>query len=155
MSQPRRSRRIIRRVDPWTVLKFSALFYVSLYVILLVAGATLWLAATVSGVRENIESFVDDLGFTGFRFVGSEVLQASAIGGAVMVLVGAGVNVLLAVLYNLISDVTGGISVTVEETTAQPLPDVTSQATARRNAQARTQPKPQPKLRPGASKVQR
>lgn len=154
MSQARRSRRIIRRIDPWTVLKVSVLFYLSVYVILLVAGTVLWMAATVSGVRENVENFFNDLGFTG-RLVGSQILRASAIGGAILVLVGTGANVLLSVLYNLISDVTGGISVTVEDRPVAKVADVPTPAPARRTAR-RTEPATaQPKLRPGASKVTR
>ncbi len=43
------------------------------------------------------------------------MLRASIVGGAVMVVLGTGANVLLAVLYNLISDVIGGVTVVFEE----------------------------------------
>jgi hypothetical protein len=43
------------------------------------------------------------------------MLRASIVGGLVLVVMGTGANVLFAVLYNLISDVVGGIEVTVLE----------------------------------------
>lgn len=114
--QGRRSRLVIRRVDPWTVLKFSALLYVSLYFVVLVAGVVLWSAATAAGVRSNVESFIGQLiASDHFRFQAGKILQASAIGGAVLVVLGSLTNVLMSVLFNLISDVVGGIGISVEE----------------------------------------
>lgn len=114
--QGRRSRLIIRRVDPWTVLKFSALLYVSVYFVVLVAGIVLWSAATAAGVRGNIESFIRELiASEHFKFEADKILRSSVIGGAVLVVFGSLGNVLMAVLFNLISDVVGGIGISVEE----------------------------------------
>jgi hypothetical protein len=116
MPQGRRSRLIIRRVDPWTVLKFSVLLYLSTYFVVLVAGIVLWGVATATGVRGNIESFVSELiASERFEFKADQILRSSIFGGAVLVVVGAFFNVLLAVLFNLISDVVGGIGISVEE----------------------------------------
>ena len=128
----RRARGIVRKIDTWSVFRVSVLFYVALYCILLVAGAILWAAATATGLRDNVESFIADLIASGkFEFVGGELFRASAIGGAILVVLGAGANVLMAVLYNLISEVVGGISVVVEElptrsrsTRPAPVPEV-------------------------------
>ena len=92
------------------------LFYFALYCVLLVAGVILWAVATATGLRENVESFIADLIASGrFEFVGGELFRAAAIGGVVLVVLGAAANVLLAVLYNLISEVVGGVSLVVEE----------------------------------------
>ena len=116
MPQGRRSRLIIRRVDPWTVLKFSALLYVSAYFVIFVAGIVLWSVATAAGVRGNIESFIGELiASERFEFKAGQILRSSIYGGAVLVVVGTFFNVLLAVLFNLISDVVGGIGISVEE----------------------------------------
>ncbi len=116
MPQGRRSRLIIRRVDPWTVLKFSVLLYVSAYFVVLVAGIVLWSVATAAGVRGNIESFIGELiASERFEFKAAQILRSSIFGGAVLVLVGTFFNVLLAVLFNLISDVVGGLGISVEE----------------------------------------
>ena len=142
MPQGRRVRRVIRRVDPWTVLRFSVFFYLSIFLVMLVAGAALWQVAAATGVRDNAEGFVGELVGAGpvtdpagaaastdnsqdnnFRFEGGRILQASALGGLVLVVVGTGANVLLVVLYNLITDVAGGVEITVleEDTTSRPV----------------------------------
>jgi len=106
---------VIRRFDLWSVLRFSLLFYLCLFLILLVAGIVLWLVATITGVRGNIENFISDLIASKFHFLGLQLLRGSAIGGLLLVLLGSGFNVLMALLYNLISDVVGGIEVSVLE----------------------------------------
>jgi hypothetical protein len=116
MPQGRRSRLIIRRVDPWTILKFSVLLFLSTYFVVLVAGVVLWSIASASGVRGNIESFIGELiASDNFQFNPGQILRSSVIGGAILVAVGSLANVLMAVLFNLISDVVGGIGISVEE----------------------------------------
>ena len=116
MPQGRRSRLIIRRVDPWTILKFSVLLYLSMYFVVLVAGIVLWAVASATGVRGNVESFVGELiASDKFKFEASQLLKSSVIGGALLVVIGSAANVLMAVLFNLISDVAGGIGISVEE----------------------------------------
>jgi len=120
VAQGRRVRLVVRRIEPWTVLKFSVLLFATLYFVILVAGLALWAAATATGVRGNVEKFVGDLiASDDFHLLGPTVVRASVLGGAVLVVMGTGANVLLAVLYNLISDVVGGIIVVFEERPAR------------------------------------
>ena len=49
-------RRVIRRVDPWSVFRFSIVFYLCLLVVVLVAGVVLWLVASATGAIDNIET---------------------------------------------------------------------------------------------------
>jgi hypothetical protein len=117
MAQGRRVRLVIRRIEPLTVLKVSVLFWASIYVILLVAAVMLWTAATVTGLRENVESFVGELiAAEEFTFKAGQLLRASVVGGAVLVGLGSFASVMMAVLYNLIADVVGGVAVIFEET---------------------------------------
>ena len=51
----------------------------------------------------------------GFKFEDERIFQSFALGGVVLVLAGAAVSVVLALLFNLISDLTGGVRVTVLE----------------------------------------
>jgi transmembrane protein DUF3566 len=113
--QARRTRQVVRRFDLWSVMRFSLLFYLCVFLILLVAGIVLWLVATITGVRGNIEDFISDLIASKFHFLGLQLLRAAAIGGLLLVLIGSATNVLMALLYNLISDVVGGIEITVLE----------------------------------------
>ncbi len=115
-AQGRHVRLVVRRVEPWTVLKFSVLLFATIYLVILVAGLVLWAAATATGLRGNIEEFIGDLiASEDFRILGPTMLRASIVGGLVLVVMGTGTNVLFAVLYNLISDVIGGIAVVFEE----------------------------------------
>lgn len=120
----RKVRRLVRHVEPWSVLKVSLLFSFCLWVILLIAGVILWSFAVSSGTIDNVENFIEQLfALDSFDFNADEIFRASAIGGLVLVVAGSGFTVLMAVLFNLISDVTGGVRFTVvEEETARPRP---------------------------------
>jgi hypothetical protein len=114
--QGRRVRLVVRRVEPLTVLKFSVLLFATLYLVFLIAGLVLLAAATATGLRENMEKFIGELiASDDFKILGPTMLRASILGGLVLVVMGTGANVLMAVLYNLISDVVGGITVVFEE----------------------------------------
>ena len=116
VSQGRRLRRVIRRVDPWSVVRFSLLFYGCMLLVALVAGLLLWAAASTTGVIDNVERFIRELfALETFAFNGMLLLQSSVIGGLVLVLLGTGTNVVMVVLYNLTADVVGGVEVTVLE----------------------------------------
>ena len=112
---PRSSRVVLKRLDPFSVLKVSLLFYLSMFLILLIAAVLLWGAAESVGVVGNFESFMDSIGFTDFTFEAPQLLRGAGLGGAVLVFAGTFGNVVMAVLYNLISDVVGGIKVTLGE----------------------------------------
>ena len=111
----RTTRVVLRRVDPWSVLKLSLLYFLALFVVILVAGLLLWAGATSLGVIGNIESFMVDIGFEDFQFVPSKLLTGVALGGLVLVLAGTVANVIMCALFNLMGDVTGGLRLTLQE----------------------------------------
>lgn len=123
MAQGRSARRVIRTVDTWSVLKFSVLLYGSLLVVALVASILLWMVAVSVGVIDNFEDFILELlALKTFSLSPLRLFSGLAVGGLMLVVLGTGVNVLVAVLYNLASDIVGGIEVTVvEEDPGQPL----------------------------------
>jgi hypothetical protein len=126
--QGRRSRRVVRRIDTWTVFKLSFLFYLCGGLIVLIAGVALWNIAGAFDVITNVEKFIQKLfDLQSFKLQADAILGYSAIGAAVLVLLGTGANVLMALLYNLISDVIGGVQVIVLEET-----DIDSQTTSER-----------------------
>jgi hypothetical protein len=118
----RRVHRLVRHVEPWSVLKLALVFYFCLWVIMLVSGAILWRVAVSSGVIDNIEGFIESLlVLDNFKFNGNELFRAYAVGGLLMVLIATGFTVLATVLFNLISDLIGGVRITViQEETARP-----------------------------------
>jgi hypothetical protein len=111
---------VLRNLDPWTVLKLSLVYYLALFFVLLVAGAILWTGAAALGVVGNIEHFMVDIGFDGFRLIPSRVLGGVALGGLVLVIAGTCANVLLAALFNLMTDVVGGLRITLQEDSDRP-----------------------------------
>jgi hypothetical protein len=50
-----------------------------------------------------------------FKFEDGRIFQAFALGGIVLVLAGSAANVVMVLLFNLMSDLTGGVRVTVLE----------------------------------------
>ena len=120
----RRVRRLVRHVEPWSVLKVSLVLYFCAWAIMLFVGVTLWNLAVNSGLVADVENFAVDLfALESFTINADQIFRVAAVGGLVLVLAGSGLTVLAAVLFNLISDVTGGVRLTVvEEETARPRP---------------------------------
>ncbi len=112
---PRSTRVTVRHIDPRSALRVSALFYLSMSLALFVAGALLWTGANAVGLVDNIESFMDEIGFTDFQLRTGQFLKASLIVGFVLTLGGSAANLLMAVLYNLLSDTFGGVKVVLGE----------------------------------------
>jgi Transmembrane domain of unknown function (DUF3566) len=112
----RRVQRIVRRVDAWSVMKVSFVFFIVMYLVLLVAGVLLWAFAVGTGTIDNVENFIEQLfALDSFSFVGAQILRASIIGGGLLVIAGTFTTTVLAVLFNLISDLVGGVRFTVVE----------------------------------------
>ncbi|MGH9065047.1 MAG: DUF3566 domain-containing protein [Acidimicrobiales bacterium] len=111
----RRVRQRIRRVETKTVLLFSFLLYLGLFVVFLVAGILVWEAAVAVGAIHHLQHFAVTLGFSPLHHLGSRLLHFAVYAGLVLVGIGTVVNVILAVVYNLVSDIVGGIGVVVEE----------------------------------------
>ncbi len=112
----RRVQRVIRRVDPWSVLKLSLVFFVCLDIVVIVAGVLLWSVAVSTDTIDNLESFIQELfALDRFQFDGRQIFRAAVGGSAVLVLAGTAATVVLTVLFNLISDLVGGVRVTVVE----------------------------------------
>jgi hypothetical protein len=119
----RQVKRVIRRVDPWSLLKVSAVLYLCLWFVLVVAGVILWQIARATGTLDNFEDFVAGaLADSSFTINGGRVLLSALLGGVVAVFAGTALTVLLGVLFNLVSEVTGGVRVAVVELeTAEPV----------------------------------
>ena len=116
--EARRVRRIVRYIEPWSVLKISVIFYLCLWLIFVLAGVLLWSFAESSGTLESIEDLVEQLFALDPEeefWSGSTIFRSYAIGSLVLAIAGIAFNVLLCVMYNLISDLTGGIRMTVIE----------------------------------------
>jgi hypothetical protein len=112
----RRYRQTVRSIDIWSVLKISLCFYLSALLVMLVAGIVLWWIASALGAIHNVEKFIGDLlSDQHFHFLSWEVLRGATLIGLVVVCVLVVITVLAAAFYNLFSELTGGLEVTVVE----------------------------------------
>jgi len=111
----RRARLVVRKIDPWSVLKFSLLFYFCLLLIMLLGSAIIFAILKAFGVIENIEKLIRDLSEATFTISGGAIFRWLFLFGLLGAVVASAVTVFLAFLYNLIADVVGGIEVSVAE----------------------------------------
>ena len=111
----RRVTRVVRHVDPWSVFKIAFVANVVLYLIVLTAGVLLWNVAYATGTVDNVERFFESFGWSSFEFNGGEIYHNAWIGGLFMIIGLTGLSVLLATLFNLITDLVGGMRFTVLE----------------------------------------
>ncbi len=110
-----RSRVVIRHLDVSTVAKVSLIFYLLVLIIVVVASVILWEAANSFGTLPSIQKSVRTLfSLRSFQIHVSAVAMYTAAAGSVIAVVGTIANILLAMIYNLIADVVGGIRVELE-----------------------------------------
>ena len=112
----RKVRRVVRHIDPWSVLRFSVIFHMVLFSALLIASVLVWNAAELAGVVENIESLIAELAsLEEFTIDQSALFRVALVSAATLTLASSVLVVLVSVIFNLISDLTGGIRFTVIE----------------------------------------
>jgi hypothetical protein len=111
----RKVTRVVRHVDPWSVFKVAIVFNLVLYIVLLTAGVLLWNVAHATGTIDNLERFFESFGWSEFEFDGGAIYHSAWIAGLFGVIGLTGVAVLAATLFNLITDLVGGVRLTVLE----------------------------------------
>ena len=114
--QIRSVRRIVRRVELWSVLKLSLILYLCLWAVLLVAALILWSAVDSAGLIDRLEAFVTQIfGLESFEFVPGRIFRVYALASLVMAFLATVFNVMAAVLFNLISELVGGLRIMLVE----------------------------------------
>ncbi len=117
---PVRASMQLRRIDPWSALKVSLLLNVALFFVWMIAVAFLYVVLGAMGVWNKLNSNVGDL-LTNSSGGGGDLVSAGSIfGGAALVGL---VNIVLltamatigAYIYNLSTDIVGGIEVTLAD----------------------------------------
>lgn len=118
---PVRASMQIRRIDPWSTLKVSLVLSVALFFVWMIAVALLYLVLGGMGVWSKLNSNVGDLLTSAGGSSGGELVSAGTIfGGATLIGL---VNIVLlsamatvgAFVYNLITDLVGGVEVTLAD----------------------------------------
>jgi hypothetical protein len=116
----RRAKLVVSKVNTWSVVKVTFLYSVCLFVILLVATATLWSVLNSAGVFDSIRHTASDIsskpdGGLGDWLSLSRVLSMAALIGVANILLITGLSAIGALLYNVCTDVVGGVEVTLSE----------------------------------------
>lgn len=116
MAQGRRVRRVLRKIDTFSLAKMAFLFHLCLSLVMVVACVLLWTLADGQGMIDQLEKTVRaNLQLDTFTIEG-KVLFRAAVGLAVLfALLGTGLWILGAFLFNLLSDLVGGVQVWVLE----------------------------------------
>jgi hypothetical protein len=111
----RRVTRVLRHVDPWSTFKVALLFSFVAYLVTLTAGVLLWRVADSTGTLDNVERWFTQFGWETFELKGGEIFRNAWILGLFGAVALTGALVLLATLFNLVSDIVGGVRMTVLE----------------------------------------
>jgi len=120
---PRRARLHLKRIDPWSVMKFSFAVSFVLFVVVIVATSVLYLALDAMGVFESVNKTLSQLigatgsdsGGSGFRITAKGVIGGAALLGLVNVVLFTALATLGAFIYNVCADLVGGIELTLAE----------------------------------------
>ncbi len=123
MAQVRRVRRVIRKFDPWTVLKVSLLFHAVVTIGLILGLVILWSVVLNVGIPQALDRFFENITLLepdlSFFNNGQQYFRVVMFLGVIFTVAMTAATTLAAILYNLISDVVGGVEVVMLEESLQ------------------------------------
>lgn len=113
----RRVKRTLKHIDPISVLKVSLVFYTFFLLVWLVIMAVVYTVLNGMGLFDQLESLGTDLVLPALQneITLGTVEKWTLLVGIFCVIGGSILNAFLAFLYNIISDVVGGIEVSFNE----------------------------------------
>jgi hypothetical protein len=125
MATVRRVRRIIRKIDPWTTLKVSAVVWAVLGLAFVLGAVIFWSVLDRAGIPDRLVEFMVEITLIeegADPFANTEqFLRFLIFGSVVGWVLFTGTTVAIAVVYNLVSDVVGGLEIVVLEETLNPV----------------------------------
>lgn len=121
--EARKVRRLVRHLDPWSMLKLSLLVSLCMWLIVMIAAVILWTVARNAGTIESLEEFVNSsLSLQDWTLDGDFIFRQFGLITLLLSLGFAAAVVIATLVFNLISDIIGGVWVSViEEETARPV----------------------------------
>ena len=160
-----RVRRVIRKIDPWTVLKVTLVFNTIMSLAFVLGTVIFWAIFVTAGIPEKINDLALLIGIeNGINLEGAVYFRIVVLLAVVATIAVTGFLTLGAVVYNLISDLVGGIEVIVLEETTGPIvsrPHMTLPSGGRKGDAPRRsilpglKPKPKPEPEKPAVEVER
>jgi len=109
-------RRVIRKIDTFSLAKMAFLFHLCLSLVMVVACVLLWTVADGQGLVDQLEKTVrTNLQLTTFTIHGSVLFRSAVALAVIFSLLGTGLWILGAFLFNMLSDLVGGVQVWVLE----------------------------------------
>ena len=132
----RRVRRVIRKIDPWTVLKVTLVFNAILGLAFVLGGVVFWSIFVNAGIPDKISELAELLTLS-FNPDGPTYFRIAVLLSVIWVVLSTGFATLGALLYNLISDVVGGIEVIVLEETLAPTTQIVRPAAPKKERKVR------------------
>jgi hypothetical protein len=125
MATVRRVRRIIRKIDPWTTLKVSAVVWAVLALAFVLGAVIFWSVLDRAGIPDRLVEFMVEItlieqGSNPFANT-EQFLRFLIFGSVVGWVMATGMTVAVSVIYNLVSDVVGGLEIVVLEETLNPV----------------------------------
>ena len=118
-----RVRRVIRKIDPWTVLKVSIVFNAIMALVTVLGLVVFWSVFVNAGIPDRINDLALTIGLeNGITFDGAVYFRIAVLLAIVGTILMTGLFTLGAVIYNLISDLVGGVEFDVLEETGAAVP---------------------------------
>jgi Transmembrane domain of unknown function (DUF3566) len=117
----RRARLTVKRIDPWSMLKLSFVYGLASMIVLMVAVVVLYGVVDSMGVIDSLRSFLADVssnpsgGGLAVWLTFGRVLLVAAVLGLINVVLFTAFATLTAFIYNVCTDIVGGVEVTLSE----------------------------------------
>ena len=104
----------LRRLDPWTILKLSVVFYTVLLLMVMLLLTLFWAFLNTVGAVGWVVDFASEAQLE-IRYDASQIGRAIFLLGLLGVVAASGINVFFCFLYNLVADLTGGLRLTIDD----------------------------------------
>ena len=118
----RHARLFVTRVDPWSVMKTAFVLSLGIAIIMIVASIIIWFLLTLSGTFDSINQTISDVGGSGssdFDFAGlmsfGRVIGFVLVMSAFEIVLTSALATVIAAIYNVTVNFTGGVDVTLSE----------------------------------------
>lgn len=113
-SGPRRARLQLKHIDPWTTMKFTLVLSVAMFVVWMIAVGLLYGVLGGLGVWNQVNDLYDQVA-GGNLITAKFVLTSAAVVGVINIVLFTALATIGSFVYNLCSDLVGGIELTLSE----------------------------------------